>query len=269
MEPFVFGIPLVARAAAQDWPIVEHLFALTLRSVLAQIDGNFRVILASHDLPAAWQWVAHDCRFRAVRADWPTEPPTAANDDGGRKKWLIKNAVREMGGGLLMFLDADDWVARDLVRVARRVICPDDLGAIIADGIALDYESLRYATFPISGAFEGPFHGLCGSSTIARIVSDSTDPARLDPHAALGSHHEWEARAAAASLPLARLPARGLYMIGTGQNHSEGEGPFAEWRSHVTQLVRSQGTQLSEGLADMFGQHADELSSRPTKRRKR
>jgi hypothetical protein len=51
IEPFTFGIPLIARAASDDWPLVEHLLDLTLRSVLAQRDGDFRVLLAAHDLP--------------------------------------------------------------------------------------------------------------------------------------------------------------------------------------------------------------------------
>src|SRR3546814_9009510 len=113
-EPFFFGIPLIARAVAGDWKLVEHLFGLTLRSVLAQTEADFRVILAAHDVPAPWRRVAHDPRFRLARADWAPEPPTAANDDGGRKKWLIKQMVRTAGGGLIMFLDGDDWVSRDL-----------------------------------------------------------------------------------------------------------------------------------------------------------
>ena len=32
-EPFTFGIPLIARAATRDWPLVEALLDLTLTSV--------------------------------------------------------------------------------------------------------------------------------------------------------------------------------------------------------------------------------------------
>src|SRR3546814_5385132 len=53
---------------------------------------------------------------------------------------------------LLMFLDGDDWVARDLVHRSREAMSPHDVGAILADGLALDYESLRIAPFPIAGA---------------------------------------------------------------------------------------------------------------------
>jgi hypothetical protein len=253
-EPFIFGIPLIARAVSRDWGQVERLFALTLNSVLAQTDQHFQLLLAAHEPPTAWARVADDPRFQLIRATWPPEPVTAANDDGGAKKSLIKQAVRDSGGGLLMFLDADDWIARDLVEVARRVIGPDRVGGLVGHGFALDHVSFRLVPFPIGKAFDGPFHGLCGSSTIGRIAADGAIPHRLDPHAALGSHHEWEARAAAAGLSLAWLPTCGLYMVGTGQNHSETEGPFAGWRRDVTEVVRQTGTPLTAEMARTFGQ---------------
>lgn len=253
-EPFIFGIPLIARDASADWPLVERLLGLTLRSILAQTDGDCRVLLAAHDVPAGWQVLADDPRFTLLRADWPVAPPTAANDDGGAKKWLIKQRVRDEGGGLLMFLDADDWVRRDLVRVARATIAPGHVGALIGDGFALDHTSMRLSRFPIAGAFDGPFHGLCGSSTIGRVVPDSTDPLRLDPHAALGSHHDWAATAACLGASLARLDTAGVYLVGTGQNHSERQGPFAAWRRAVTATVRRDGVPVDAGFAARFGQ---------------
>lgn len=253
-EPFFFGIPLIARAAAGDWPLVEHLFGLTLRSILAQDDGDVRVLLAAHDPPDPWTSLAGDPRFTFLQADWPPEQPTVANDDGGRKKWLIKQRVRDEGGGLLMFLDADDWVANDVVRRARETIGPQHVGGVIGSGVALDYQSGRSMPFPIPGTTDAAFHRLCGSSTIARVVTDTSDPLLLDPHAALGSHHEWPDSAARIGVPLAWLDTSGTYLIGTGQNHSERAGPFAQWRREITQVVRTYGRPMDEGLARRFGQ---------------
>jgi hypothetical protein len=258
-EPFIFGIPLIARAMASDWATVDRLLSLTLRSLLAQSDGDFRAILAAHDIPDAWSAVASDPRFEVVRAGWPPEPPTAANDDGGRKKWLVKQAVRRLGGGLLMFLDADDWVARDLVATARAAMRPEHVGAVIGDGFALDHASLRMLPFPIGGVFDGPFHGLCGSSTIGRIMTGSDEPCHVDPHMVLGSHHEWIERAEAGGFRLARLATSGVYLVGTGQNHSEARGPFAAWRRDVTRAIRDRGCGLTHEFACRFGQDADAL----------
>jgi hypothetical protein len=260
-EPFTFGIPLIARESSSNWPLVERLFALTLRSVQAQSNADFGVLLAAHDVPASWRSVAADPRFVLLQADWPAEQPTVANDDGGRKKWLIKQAVRRSGGGLLMFLDADDWVSSDLVRTARSTMTPDDVGAIVSDGYALDHASLRVQRFPIGGAFEGAFHELCGSSTIGRVVPDSSDLVRLDPHAALGSHHRWLQSAVEQNVSLARLAAAGMYLVGTGQNHSEQHGPNAGWRKDVTAAVRQSGRQIDPGLAAEFGQSSNSLGA--------
>jgi hypothetical protein len=253
-ERFFFGIPLISRAAAGDWAQVEHLLGLTLRSVLAQQEADVRVLLAAHDLPAPWLPLAGDPRFTLLRADWPPAPPTVANDDGGRKKWLIKQRVREEGGGLLMFLDADDWVPCDLVRRARAAIGPDHHGAVLCDGFALDHRSGRIMPFPMAGTFDGPFHRLCGSSTIGRVVADAPDALRRDPHAALGSHHEWMEAASREGATLAALDLPGMYLIGTGENHSEREGPFAAWRREITAAVRNRGRPLDEALARRFGQ---------------
>ncbi|CAA9520338.1 MAG: hypothetical protein AVDCRST_MAG91-2156 [uncultured Sphingomonadaceae bacterium] len=264
-ERFTFGIPLVARAVAGDWALVDRLLGLTLRSVLAQTDGDFRVLLAAHDEPASWGRVARDPRFELLRADWTPEPPNAANDDGGAKKWLIKRRVRELGGGLLMFLDADDWVARDLVATARGAMNPGHVGGIVAHGVALDFATMGAAPFPVPGAGDFPFHGLCGSSTIGRVVPGSADPFEADPHLALGSHHEWEERAREAGRSLARLNTWGAYVVGTTQNHSETNGPFAGWRREVTEAVRRHGAPLDARMARSFGQELADLRAAPAR----
>src|SRR3546814_21139384 len=106
-------------------------------------DWSSDVCSSDLDVPAPWRRVAHDSRFQLARADWAPEPPTAANDDGGRKKWLIKQMVRTAGGGLLMFLDGDDWVSRDLVHRSREAMSPHDVGAILADGLEIGRASCR------------------------------------------------------------------------------------------------------------------------------
>jgi len=258
-EPFTFGVPLIPRVVSADWSLVEHLLGLTLRSVLAQADQDFRFVLATHDVPSSWRIVAGDIRFELAMADWSPEPPTIANDDGGRKKWLIKQRVLAAGGGLLMFLDADDWVARDFIETARIGTPSDAIGAIIRQGYALDYSSLRVASFPMAKVFEGPISALCGSTTIGRVVPGSTEAHRVDPHLVLGSHHEWEDHAALAGLRISRLDTKVVYVIGTGTNHSEAQGPFANWRSQLTRMVRLAGEPIGSELASNFGQSQREI----------
>jgi hypothetical protein len=188
-EPFFFGIPLIARAVAGDWQRVEHLFSLTLRSLLAQTDGRFTAILAGHDRPRCWDaLVGDDPRFRVRRAQWAPETPSLRNDDSGMKKWHIGDAVRRTGGGLLMYLDADDLVDRRTVACARARIGPEAVGGVLGRGVVVDFLSSRAVTLPDPHVFEGELYEICGSTTVARVEPRSPDPLRRDPHEVLGSH---------------------------------------------------------------------------------
>ena len=248
----MFGVPLIARASCRDWRLVERLFALTLRSVLAQRDADWTLVLAGHDRPDCWSMVANDPRCVWLPADWRAELPSAANDDGGRKKWLVKQSIREAGGGLLMFLDADDWVDRELVGVARSSIGPEVVGGLVAHGLAVDVASGRAAAFPVAGhAFA--FHELCGSSTVARVDPAGAREVDRDPHGVLGSHGEW----ARSGWPLTMLDVRGAYLVGTGQSHSEDAGPYVEWRRGFADAVRRTGRALDVEAAASFGVPAD------------
>ena len=248
-EPFYFGIPLIARAAARDWDIVERLFAGTLKSVLSQTDRRFHVVLAAHDLPASWLERGHDDdRFSFFQAPWPVEPPSAANDDGGAKKWLIKQHVLQQGGGLLMFVDGDDLVDRRTVEVSRALIHRGAIGGLVSHGVAIDADSGKALALPDPVAFQDAFHRLCGSTTVARLMPDQPDP-----YEALGSHHSWEERARAEGLELVQLPTSGGYIVNTGENHSETQGPFSAWRRQFSRAVATRGKPLSAALREQLG----------------
>ena len=260
VEPFFFGIPLIARNVAQDWERVEELLDLTLRSVLAQTDSDFTVVLAGHDRPACWAGLAKDDpRFLFLQADWNPEEPSARNDDGGIKKWRIKEHVQKRGGGLLMYLDADDLIDRRLVEMARAGIRPRQLGGVVGGGVMVDFETWRAVPLPHPQVYEGPFHELCGSSTIGRVEPDSPDPVRRDPHEALGSHHRWPERAREIGVDLAELPVWGAYLVNTSQNHSESYGPHAEWRRTANASIAREGRPFGPDLEIRFGlREADE-----------
>jgi hypothetical protein len=260
-ERFVFGVPLIARARAADWVRVGELLGLTLRSVLAQSEGDYELLLAGHDLPDSWaDLVGGDRRFHFLQADWAPEAPTWRNDDGGCKKWMIGDHVRRTGGGLLMFLDADDLIDQRTVAAARCEIAREHVGGYIEQGIVLDCASLRFVRLPDPRVYAGQFIELCGSSTVGRIEPNSPDPIRRDPHAALGSHHRWPEAAAALGARLARLSVSGAYLVSTGENHSERHGPFADWRRALNAAGRRIGVPLDGATAARFGVELDILA---------
>jgi hypothetical protein len=197
--------------------------------------------------------VRKDPRFDFIQADWPEEPITAANDDGGRKKWLIKERCRRRGGGLLMFLDADDRVDQRLVAAARAGIGPKVEGGLIQSGWMLDDETGRVLRTPYPGVYDQGFDRLCGSSAIARVAPQAVDAARRDPHAALGSHHVWRESAEALGWTLAALPVEGVYVVGHPVSHSETQGPHRAWRVQLTEAVRRRGAPADETFWRRFG----------------
>ena len=245
-------MPLIARAASRDWALVERLLALTLGSVLAQADPDWRLLVAGHDRPACWDIVADDPRCRWLQAHWPAGVPDRANSDGGRKKWQVAERVRETGGGLLMFLDADDWIDRRLVGTARAAIVPGMVGGVVARGLAVDVASGRAAPFPIAG-YDLCFADLCGSSTVARLDPTGQRAVDRDPHTALGPHDGWRRIARENGWGLAELDLCGAYLVGTGQSHSEDAGPFAQWRRGFSEAVRRTGVPLEWSAAARFG----------------
>lgn len=261
-ERFVFGIPLIAKGRASDWGRVDALLRLTLRSLLAQTDRDFEVLLAGHDLPPCWvELTDGDSRFGFLEAAHRPDIPTDRNDDAGVKKWAIKDHVTRSGGGLLMYLDADDLVDRRVVQAARAQIGREAVGAVVGRGIIVDFVSLRAASLPDRRVYDGPFHELCGSSTIARIETESGDPVRRDPYAVLGSHHVWPAQAKANGLRLTWLDVWGAYFVNTGQNHSETYGPFAAWRRELNAALAEAGEPFGPALANHFGLSREDVAA--------
>jgi hypothetical protein len=248
--PFTFGIALVPRATARDWALVEALLDLTLASVRAQTDPDFRVVIAAHDRP----WLrADDPRVEVVEVGWPVEEPGPHNGDSGRKKHAINGLVLARGGGLLMLLDADDWVDVGLVEAARAAIGPDEVGGLVETGFAVDFRSLRAAALPDPRIFAGGFHRLCGSSTVSWLRPEASDPVRRDPFDALRSHHRWTEAAEEHGVRLARLPVEGGYLINTSENHSDLHGPYLDWRRGFTAAVSRHGRPVDAALAGRFG----------------
>ncbi len=254
--PFTFAIALTPRATARDWSRVEALLDGTLASLRAQTDPDWRALIAVHDRPVL---AVPDDRVGFVDVAWPVVPPGPHNDDSGRKKHLLSDLVRDRGGGYLMVLDADDWVDRDLVSVARAAIGPGDVGGLIHDGLAVDAATQVAAPLP-HPALEGlPFHRFCGSCGVVVIRPDADTPIGRDPFAVLRSHHRWVEVAAEHGASLITLPVSGAYLVNTGENHSDLHGPYAAWRRDFIARVNRVGSRLDAATADRFGQGIGEI----------
>ncbi len=252
--PFTFGIPLIARAAAGDWELVQALLDLTLRSLAVQAGPDIRILVAGHDRPRTA--VAHEF----LGATWPAESVRADNLDSGRKKHAISQHVLETGGGLLMFVDADDWVDARLVETARARIAPGDVGGLIQAGYATDLRSLRACPLPHPQVFTGGFHEVCGSCAVAVLKPSHPDPLRRDPTAILHEHYRWIDVAREHGVTWATLDVFGNYLVNTAANHSETHGPFATWRRDFNAAVTRMGMPADQAFLGRFGLTAEAVS---------
>lgn len=253
--PFTFAVALAPRSAVRSWARVEALLGLTLKAAAAQTDPHWRVLLLGHDRPSV---LADDRRVEFRRADWAAEPTGPENRDAGRKKAMLTEMALADGGGLFMFLDADDWVGRTLVETARRTIRGEVAGGFVARGWAVDPIRERRAALP--GVTPAQFHQLCGSSTVARLRPDADDPVRRDPMTALGSHHLWPETAADLGLTVAPLDATAAYLVGTSENHSETLGWNAGWRRSLTDRVAQEGEVTDDAWLSRFGLRRTDLA---------
>jgi hypothetical protein len=247
-ESFTFAIALVARRSANDWDRVQDLLDLALASLLGQTEQDFKVVIAGHE----WPRLPDDPRIGFLAAEWPVEAPGLRNADSGRKHHAVCEHLHS-GGGLLMFVDANDWIDVCTVEAARRMIPLECAGGLTDSGVVIDFRILRCAAVPDPRIFDDAYHRICGSGGIIRLEAGAHDDVRRNPYVMLRPHNSWVEHAEAAGLALTRLPLLGSYVINHSENHSEVHGPQAQWRAEMMRAVNRQGRALSHGLAARFG----------------
>jgi tetratricopeptide (TPR) repeat protein len=220
-DEVVFGISLAARSVVEDWTRTCLLLSHTLRSVLAQTDPRVRVLLCGHDRPALAE--LDDPRVEFLVSDQePARSPKDFRRDKMRKRALVAMRLRELGGGYLLPLDADDLVSNRLV---AHVLSDDNRrGYLITQGYVLDWNNRRLACIP--GAWDAPYDRVCGSSAV--LYFETSDlPAPGEPTDATSyfdlfrEHAYWPITAEEFGRPLARIPfPAGIYVLNHGQNLS-------------------------------------------------
>ncbi len=214
--PFCFAIPLRSRAASKNWQKVQDQLSATLRSVLAQTDREFMVLVACHDVPTIPE--LSDPRVTVLKALTP--PPTTSEgmmEDKGHKRRMMAVEFARRGGGYFMLTDADDLVSKRLVHEAQ--FYADSNGYILKSGFV--YDSAENKIEPHSD-----FDGYCGTCAIFKF--DVTDlPQSMDDktsrrHDQYRYHTEFESLSVRYGRPLKPLPfPAAIYMRSTGENHSQ------------------------------------------------
>ena len=238
----------MARATARDWSRVLRLLALTLTSVRAAADADTRVLVIGHEPLVA--------EAESVAVDWPA--PARSDFDGqmqdaGRKQRILQQRVLDAGGGLLMLLDADDWIERGFVAAARAAVGPERVGGVVERGTLVNLRARRVAALPDPRIFEGAFHRVCGSSGVFRLRPEATDPFERCPLGQLPVHSRWLDDARNRGVVLASIAAEAAYLVNTGENNSETIGPHADWKAGVVREVERLGRPLDAAEARRWG----------------
>lgn len=118
---FCFIVALKSKQVSADWELDSRLFARTVKSILNQEAGDYRLIVVCHELPSIP--IDASTRIEVIYADWP--PPTRAAyaslgmSDKWRKLHLGLVHARKDAPEQVMLMDADDLVSRRLVSFCR------------------------------------------------------------------------------------------------------------------------------------------------------
>ncbi|MAY36268.1 MAG: hypothetical protein CMN84_09240 [Spongiibacteraceae bacterium] len=222
-EKFFFGIPLISKSASKDWERIQYLFENTLRSILAQTDPNFKVLVAGHEMPEVVEM--QDPRVEFLACDSP--PPKTSQEmmaDKGSKAFAIARRLKEAGGGYLMYVDADDLVSN---RIVDWVHSNPSHGYLADKGYCLDIESGK--AYTVEDLVGKPFHQICGTCSIIYFdevdLPDGPSPEESSPcyFMQFGGHTTLEKVSSRAGRPLIALPfVASVYVLNHGLNYSEG-----------------------------------------------
>ncbi|MGE0484950.1 MAG: hypothetical protein AB7Q81_12485 [Gammaproteobacteria bacterium] len=219
---------------ARVWRLLED----TLRSLLAQRSGAFRVVVVCNERRPLAADLAHAARIDWRVVEFPPPSPlrraatglTAARLDRGCKLAVAVLDAAAAGATHFMTCDADDFVADDLAGGVAAA-GPAAPGWYLAQGY--DYKDGRIAP-------RDDFDRHCGTSLILRTdliagpllaagLSAAADQTAILARAGhdfvtrlLGSHLHLREHCAVRGAPLAPWPARAaVRRLATGENHSD------------------------------------------------
>lgn len=233
---------------ANSYDRVLALLDATLRSVCAQTDPEFRVIVVCNELPAH-PFADERVVFLPVGFPPPSDVPHACIGmdalrlDRGCKYLVGLAHASRFSPDHVMFFDADDYVSNRIAAFANAHA--EAPGWYVPGGYAYDEELALF------GRLDN-FHLICGTSHIVRydllplpasVPLDATQEWILENvehrflFETLGSHRWLVEDLAARGHALQPMPFRAaVYFIGNGENHTARIVATALWAGGEDQL---------------------------------
>lgn len=262
---------------ARDYDRIERYLAHTLRSVCAQSNPDFTVIVVCNRKPA---FAGSMPRVDFVEVDFasPTASGLAASSmdairlDRGSKHAVALAYLRAKGGAdYVMFFDADDLLSNRLV--AHVVSHAGAAGFVAETGWSMRLGEPRLQQVDDFWAVNGnanilPYDWLAqNTERVQSGMSQDAICAAIEPRffaEILGSHKFARAWLNAASRPLEPLPfPAAIWMLGNLENHSEAfgaRGAVAVTPEHIAEFAIPE-----EYLATGIGRRIERLARRLAK----
>ena len=205
-----FIVPLRSRQSSLNWDKVVEDFNLTLKSILNQIDPNFRVIVACTDVPDH----PADERLEIIEVPVNYQGIEGAMRDKWDKIRAMCVRVRTQGGGYIMPVDADDLISNRVSALVNQA--KSKVGYIAHTGYEYDDKLKRIRLMP-------KFYNLCGTCCVMYCAVDELPESTEDKgnYPILTGHTRWKSEFEKKNTPLQRFPFKPVvYRINTGENDS-------------------------------------------------
>lgn len=248
----VFCIPLISRARATDWARVCHLVDATIRSIIAQTDPAWRIILVGSDAPTLTAPIDDRCEFIATTRDFGDGSLRGRQADAGYKRNLAERYARARGAGFIFFCDSDDLVSRHLVAAIREANHP--YGCILGRGYIIDAEQARIAPLPLKNdvlSLDEQSASCAAFNTLALESIVASDVNRF-------GHVRFREAMYREGRPMLDLPLRGsIYARFTSTNMSDLYHPVGAGAEspaqHLRDAIDEQAVPMTEDLRGEFG----------------
>ncbi|PCH59216.1 MAG: hypothetical protein COC05_07490 [Gammaproteobacteria bacterium] len=207
-----FIVPLRSRKSSNNWAKVVSDFNMTLKSILSQQDPNFKVIVACTDIPEH----PADERIEIIVVELEERHTKGTGMDKWNKIHAMCIRIRELGGGFIMPVDADDLVSNKVSRLVNE--SGGQVGYYANTGYEYDEKAKRITFAP-------KFYNLCGTCAVMYCPVEDLPQSIKDydnkKYPVLATHTFFKGLFEERNTPLKPFPFKAaIYKINTGENRS-------------------------------------------------
>lgn len=246
VQGLTIGIPFLSRRASKNFTHASALLKGTLNSLSRQTVLPTRVLIACHELPEMEP--PPNLEIEYIRVDFP--PPVFTWEravDQTKKQEIIGGRLRELGGGKLFFLDADDLVSNKFVEY---ISSRSEKLIAFSEGYQWNVGTTEFNMLP-------RFWRRCGSCCVVDWSVDELPKVALDENVSVlrelleARHYNWPSFASSRGWSVHFSKERlVIYKI----NHGENMQPFCspdnlKWKAFYALIPKRK---LTESLIEDF-----------------